>query len=138
MRNRLGLLCDQLTRHTSMADEIVDVSAGRELRELFDLVGGGPDGPFDPARAGELLDAIEEACARHGLAALDLRDHKDTRLPAGFRLTPDEAESRQGEPAGGAWVCPWGRCGRVVFPDEVPARPECTAGGEPLRSFTAR
>ncbi|MET8206230.1 hypothetical protein ABZT51_09315 [Streptomyces sp. NPDC005373] len=138
MRNRLGLLCDQLTRHPSMVEEIDDAGVGRELRELLGLVGGGSQADQDQDRASELLDAIEEGCARHGLAALDLRAHKDVRLPDGFRLASGEAAPLSDWAAGGAWVCPWGRCGRVVFPDEVPARPECAAGREPLRPFLDR
>ncbi|MFE4606854.1 hypothetical protein ACFRK5_00640 [Streptomyces niveus] len=131
-RNRLGVLCDQLTRHDSMAAEIDTAGAGPQLRELLELVRGGA-GEAAGAREAELLDSIEDACVRHGLSALDVREYGDARLPGGFGLPTDE-----GPQTAKAWVCPWGDCERVVFPDEAGASaPRCAAGGEPLRAFPA-
>ncbi|MEU0525230.1 hypothetical protein [Streptomyces niveus] len=132
-RNRLGVLCDQLTRHGSMTAEIEAAGAGPQLRELLDLVRGGA-ATADGVREKELLDTIEDACVRHGLSALDVREYGNARLPLGFGLPPDEQVAR-------AWVCPWGNCGRVVLPEtgatgvtDAPT-PTCAAGGEPLRAY---
>lgn len=128
-RNRLGVLCDQLTRHASMAAEIDSAGAGPQLRELLELVRSGT-ATAEGAREAELLDTIEDACVRHGLSALDVREYGNARLPIGFGLPPDTG-------AAAAWVCPWGNCGRVVLPDEADAVPRCAVGDEPLRAFPA-
>lgn len=130
-RNRLGVLCDQLTRHESMAAEIDTAGAGPQLRELLELIRSGA-ATAAGARETELLDSIEDACVRHGLSALDVREYGNARLPLGFGLPAEESAAR-------AWVCPWGNCGRVVLPDEAGAsgRPRCAAGDEPLRAFPA-
>ncbi|GGP61312.1 hypothetical protein [Streptomyces calvus] len=140
VRDRLGLLCDQLTRHRAMTTEIAAAGAGPQLEELLDLLSAAPD--TSAARLGELLDAIEEACARHGLAPLDVRGPVDGRpgngrLPPGFALTTDGAAA-SGAGTVDAWVCPWGRCGRVVFPEEEAGPPACAAGDEPLHAFPPR
>lgn len=146
VRDRLGMLCDQLTRHRAMATEIDAAGAGPQLEELLDLLlSTTPDtsgAPVSPARLGVLLDAIEDACARHGLADLDVRGPVDGRpgdgrLPPGFVLTTDGAAANGAGPAD-AWVCPWGRCGRVVFHEEAAAPPACAAGDEPLRAYPPR
>ncbi|WP_189948732.1 hypothetical protein [Streptomyces alanosinicus] len=124
MEHRLGLLCDQLTRHETMAAEIETAGAGTELGELLALIGRGPGSAADPERAAQLLDAIEDACARNSLSPLAVRDHTDSRLPGGFGLRPE----------GRAWVCPMGACDRVVLPEEANERPRC-ASGEPLRPY---
>ncbi|MFI2286482.1 hypothetical protein [Streptomyces niveus] len=130
-RNRLGVLCDQLTRHESMAAEIDTAGAGPQLRELLELVRGGAATAAE-AREAELLDSIEDACVRHGLSALDVREYRDALLPEGFYQSTDGAQTAK------AWVCPWGNCERVVFPEEAGASaPQCAAGGEPLRAFPA-
>ncbi|MFD6990948.1 hypothetical protein [Streptomyces sp. NPDC059943] len=137
-RNRLGVLCDQLTRHGSMAAEIEAAGAGPQLRELLELVRSGAS-TAEGTREKELLDSIEDACVRHGLSALDVREFGNARLPLGFGLPPDERVAR-------AWVCPWGNCGRVVLPetggtvdtgDAGASTPTCAAGGEPLRAYPA-
>lgn len=129
-RNRLGVLCDQLTRHESMAAEIETAGAGPQLRELLELIRSGA-ATAAGARETELLDSIEDACVRHGLSALDVREYGNARLPLGFGLPSEESAAR-------AWVCPWGNCGRVVLPDEAGASaPRCAAGDEPLRAFPA-
>jgi hypothetical protein len=131
VRNRLGLLCDQLTRHRTMTEEIEAAGAGPHLRELLRLVREGSGTATEGTREKELLDAIEDACARRGLSALEVREFGDVRLPPGF----EHGAPSSGGAGPNAWVCPWGRCGRVVFPDETPAPPDCAAGGEPLRPF---
>ncbi|MFF2186003.1 hypothetical protein [Streptomyces sp. NPDC058155] len=137
-RNRLGVLCDQLTRHGSMAAEIEAAGAGPQLRELLELVRSAAS-TAEGTREKELLDSIEDACVRHGLSALDVREFGNARLPLGFGLPPDERVAR-------AWVCPWGNCGRVVLPetggtvdtgDAAASTPTCAAGGEPLRAYPA-
>lgn len=128
--NRLGVLCDQLTRHESMAAEIDTAGAGPQLRELLELVRSGT-ATAGGARETELLDTIEDACVRHGLSALDVREYGNAQLPLGFGLPPEGGTAS-------AWVCPWGNCGRVVLPDEAGASaPRCAAGDEPLRAFPA-
>ncbi|MET9557655.1 hypothetical protein [Streptomyces sp. NPDC006645] len=131
-RNRLGVLCDQLARHESMAAEIDTAGAGPQLRELLELISSGA-ASAGGARETELLDSIEDACVRHGLSALDVREYGNAQLPDGFGLP---RENGTGTP--GAWVCPWGNCGRVVLPGEAGASaPRCAAGDEPLRAFPA-
>ncbi|WP_326798097.1 hypothetical protein OG946_24150 [Streptomyces sp. NBC_01808] len=143
VRDRLSVLCDQLTRHRDMAPEIDAAGAGPQLDELLDLLSATPDATAaSEERLGELLDAIEDACARHGLAALDVRGPADIgpvagRLPPGFALTPDDA-TENGADTVDAWICPWGHCGRVVFPEEAADAPVCAAGDEPLRAFPPR
>lgn len=142
VRDRLGLLCDQLTRHRAMVTEIDAAGAGPQLEELLDLLSAAPEATASDARWGELLDAIEDACARHGLAALDVRGPADGRpgdgrLPPGFALAPSGA-AVNGADAVDAWVCPWGRCDRVVFPEEAAIPPACAGGDEPLRAFPPR
>ncbi|MBV1956631.1 MULTISPECIES: hypothetical protein [Streptomyces] len=145
VRDRLGVLCDQLTRHRTMAAEIEAAGAGPQLEELLGLLPTAPDAsgaPASTARLGALLDAIEDACARHGLADLDVRglEHlrsADARLPPGFALTPGGTPAAGADPVD-AWVCPWSHCGRVVFPEEATARPACAAGGTPLRAYPPR
>lgn len=136
--SRLGLLCDQLARHESMASDIEEADAGQHLSELLALVAGGAT--VDDRRVDELLDLIEDACAVRGLAPLGVREHKDARLPSGFGLPPGcELPSgfrRPGEPEVKAWVCPWDRCGRVALPAEV--APRCAAGDTPMRPFPPR
>jgi hypothetical protein len=127
--NRLGMLCDQLARHETMATDIEEADAGAHLSELLALVTGGA--PFDERRVDELLDLVEDACAVRGLAPLGVREHKDARLPYGFGLPPGEAEAEVK-----AWVCPWDRCGRVVLPEE--AAPRCAAGDTSMRPFPPR
>ncbi|MET7510455.1 hypothetical protein [Streptomyces albidoflavus] len=142
VRDRLGVLCDQLTRHRTMAAEIEAAGAGPQLEELLGLLPTAPDASDAPARLGALLDAIEDACARHGLADLDVRGLEhirwgDARLPPGFALTPGGAAAA-GAGQVDAWVCPWGHCGRVVFPEEAASRPACAAGDAPLRAYPPR
>ena len=142
VRDRLGVLCDQLTRHRAMAAEIETAGAGPQLTELLGLLPTASGATSLEARLGELLDAIEDACARHGLAALNVRGpanetHGSGELPPGFALTPDGA-AVNGAEAVDAWVCPWGHCGRVVFPEEAAAPPACAAGDEPLHAFPPR
>ncbi|MET8897092.1 hypothetical protein [Streptomyces albogriseolus] len=142
IRDRLGQLCDQLTRHGSMATEIEAAGAGPELTELLGLLATGADAgaPDHGERLGELLDTVEEACARHGLVTLDVRGPADAR-PGSGRLPPGFGPATDGGTANGtvdAWVCPWARCGRVVFPEETADRPICAAGAAPLHSFPPR
>ncbi|MDT0268670.1 hypothetical protein RM844_20500 [Streptomyces sp. DSM 44915] len=143
IRDRLGLLCDQLTRYQAMATEIDTAGAGPQLRELLDLLSNKPNARTSEARLGDLLDVIEDACTRHGLAALDVRGPADGRpvagrLPPGFGLGRDGAAVHGAAGEMDAWVCPWGHCGRVVFPEEADAPPACAAGDEPLRAFPSR
>ncbi|MGV9697148.1 hypothetical protein ACWDTR_15510 [Streptomyces sp. NPDC003470] len=143
VRDRLGRLCDQLTRHGTMGAEIDAAGAGRELAELLGLLSmADTSGDGDLAeRLGDLLDTIEEACARHGLVTLDVRSPAgerpgDGRLPPGFGPASDGTAAQR---AVDAWVCPWSRCGRVVFPEEAAtAPPACAAGGTPLHAFPPR
>ncbi|MEU6106281.1 hypothetical protein [Streptomyces flaveolus] len=143
VRERLGQLCDQLTRHGTMAAEIDAAGAGPELAELLGLLStadASGDGDL-VERLGDLLDAIEEACARHGLVTLDVRSPADARpgdgrLPPGFGPAPDGTAAQR---TVDAWVCPWSRCGRVVFPEETAtAPPACAAGDTPLYAFPPR
>lgn len=142
IRDRLGQLCDQLTRHGSMATEIDAAGAGPELRELLAHLAAATDAgtPVHGERLGELLDTIEDACARHGLVTLDVRSPADAR-PGSARLPPGFGPPTDGGATNGtvdAWVCPWGRCGRVVFPEETTGRPTCAAGAAPLHAFPSR
>ncbi|MET9073380.1 hypothetical protein ABZX95_14655 [Streptomyces sp. NPDC004232] len=122
--DRVGMLCDQLSRWPELATTIRDGGAQAQLAELLTLL-AGRSAP-DDRRVSALIDAIEDACARQGLPGLTRRLPS---LPPGLgtaRRTPQD-----GEPAG--WTCPLDRCSRVVLPEETPSAPICAAHGEDAR-----
>lgn len=121
-RVRLGALCSELSRWTSLGDIIRQSGAGQELDDLRTLAAGQGVGP---GNGRVLLDAIEEACKRAGLDSVT-RTTGFLRLPAGTALSS----------AVDSWVCPHGSCDRVVLPEEARDAPDCPiAGGISLRSF---
>ncbi|MFF2409593.1 hypothetical protein [Streptomyces sp. NPDC058092] len=112
-----------------MEQEIRNAGAGNELDELLAMPSGGAG--VDAKRAKALLDAIDDACARYGLAAVTVRSYGDAQLPAGFGRPPATVEQDK-------WICPQGFCGRVVFSEEAPTPPACAAGGIPMAPFRLR
>ncbi|MEE1782954.1 hypothetical protein PUR71_08500 [Streptomyces sp. SP17BM10] len=105
-----------------MRQAIGDAGAGPQLAELLDAVVS--ERAPDEDRLLVLLDEIEEACSRDGLAGITTSSKQYTPLPAGF------AESGRDEPV--TWTCPLRRCSRTVFDDEVTEPPSCAAAGLPM------
>lgn len=123
-RARVGMLCDQLSRWPDLHGVIRDAGAGGELDELLAALGAQEDPHQDQILV--WLQAIEDACARKGLAGITSREHAFRPLPAGLYEDPDFP----------AWVCPRGRCDRVALPEEERTPPVCAvAGGTPMRVF---
>ena len=118
LRRRLAALCDQITQHADMDQAIRAAGAGAQLDALLAAIQATDTS--DPDVLTKLLDEIEDACARDGLAGVTTALKQYTPLPGGFH-------DGQQEPA--TWVCPLWQCTRVVFDDEVPAIPLCAAGG---------
>ncbi len=120
VRGRIGALCSQLERWGTLSEIIRDGGAGAELDELTHALESGIK--LDQDRATELLDAVDAACAKRGLAGLTTRAFR--ALPPGFDA-----------PKTAAWVCPLRSCDRVVLPEEA-AAPLCAAtGGRPMAHF---
>jgi hypothetical protein len=119
VRGRLGSLCGQITQHADMEQSIRDNGAGEQLDEVLAAVRAA-DAP-DPKKLIALLNKIEEACSRHGLAGVTTQNMNYQRLPPGFEPAP------KAEPP--TWTCPSGRCARTVFDDETATPPLCAAGG---------
>lgn len=120
----MGILCDQLSRWPELHGIIRDAGAGRELDELLAAL-RGEDEP-DQGRMLAWVQVIEDACARKGLTGITSREHAFRPLPAGLSAAPGS----------GAWVCPRGRCDRVVLPEEAQAPPACAvARGTPMSVF---
>jgi hypothetical protein len=124
VQEQVGLLCSQLSRWPSLDGIIRGGGAGAELDELLATL-RDTTAP-DPERVSQWIDAIEDACARKGLAGITTRDHAYQPLPPGMSA----AQPLQ------AWVCPLGCCDRVTMPEEAPQIPTCTIGGGiPMASF---
>lgn len=120
-RDRLGLLCTQLSRSASLERIIREGGARTELDRLRAAVSS--DSTTDPAQLVRWLDAIEEACARWGLSGTTIRRYRE--LPPDLPLPRVEA-----------WTCPRAECGRVVLPDEAGAAPTCVIAGQaPMKHF---
>lgn len=122
VRNRVGMLCDQLSRFPDLHDVIRDAGADGELDKLLAALGGVDEPDEDQVLV--WLQAIEDACARKGLAGVTSREHA-------FRPPfPGVSDSW-------AWVCPRGRCDRVVLPEKARTPPVCAMdGGTPMTPFT--
>ena len=118
-RERVGLLCDQLSRWPSLETTIRDGGAQSELTTLLALLSGDTDP--DGQRITELLDASESSCAREGLVGLTSRNGDSLGGMAG--LPP----GMNGAPEVVGWTCPFDRCSRVVMPDETSQPPTCAA-----------
>jgi len=125
VRDQVGLLCGQLSNWPSLDGIIRDAGAGTELDALLAVL-GSDDAP-DPVRVAGWVETIEDACARKGLAGITSREYIFRPLPAGL----------SGTPGAQAWVCPRGRCDRVVLPEETVPTPVCAvAGGAAMSPFT--
>jgi len=128
LRDRVGLLCDQLSRWTSLHTAIRDAGAHNELAELLAALAGTSEPQADHIEA--LLDAIDHACARVGLASLTSRTKA---LDVGLTL-PDGLRGAQW-PVG--WTCPLSRCDRVVIRQEAIETPHCAANqNAPMAPYT--
>ena len=84
LRARLAALCDQITRHSDMDQAIRDAGAGPQLDELLGAIRDGAI-PDDSDHLTTLLNEIEEACARDGLAGVTSRVKQFTPLSPGLR-----------------------------------------------------
>jgi hypothetical protein len=113
VRDRIGVLCGQLSRWEAVEKIILDGGAGVALDELRTAI---RDSQTDPGRLTELLDVIEDAGARGSLPGITTREHSYRPLPPGAASPGIEA-----------WVCPRGRCDRVVLASDEPtaAQPLC-------------
>ena len=115
-------------RQNGASPTIRDGGGEHALTELLALLTGttDPEGP----RLSELIDAIEDACARQGLAGLTSREVGSPggipALPSGMNVLPPWMG---GAPEVMGWTCPLGRCNRVVTPDETAHPPTCVAHG---------
>ena len=125
-RERIGVLCAQLSRWSSLADIVRDGGAGDALDELMAAVRGSA--PQEPDQLVRLLDAVEEACARCGLAGVTNRGNRPSALPPGL------SGSVVGR-ARPAWVCPCSCCERVVFAEEAATAPVCAMADRAMRPF---
>jgi hypothetical protein len=123
-RDRVGWLCDQLNRWPDLVGIIEEAEAGAPLRKLQDALANATK--TDPVHITELLQDIQEACARHGLTGVTQRDRAYQPLPPGMS-----------DPSGtDAWVCPRGVCDRVVLAEETTTEPVCAiAAGTPMARF---
>jgi hypothetical protein len=136
LRDRVGLLCDQLSRWPSLYTTIHDAGVDTELAELLTVL--AETGDPDQARIQALLDAIDEACKHIGLAALTTRsmglDPGGLTLPAGLDL-PSGLDGTAGAVVG--WTCPLRRCDRVVTAGETAQQPTCAARqNSPMTPYT--
>ncbi|MER7693829.1 hypothetical protein [Streptomyces sp. NPDC097610] len=116
--DRVGMLCDQLSRWPELATMIRDGGGQAQLEELLTLL--ADRSAYDERRISALMDAIEDACARQGLPGLTRRLPP---LPPGMGTA--QRTTGHGEPAG--WTCPLDYCSRVVLPEETPSPPTCAA-----------
>jgi hypothetical protein len=124
VRDRVGMLCDQLSRWPDLDGIIRDGGAGGELDELLAAL-GGEDEP-DKDRLLAWVQDIEDACASKGLVGITSREHAFRPLPEGLFAAHGSR----------AWVCPRGRCDRVVLPEDAQAPPVCAvAGGAPMKAL---
>jgi hypothetical protein len=97
------MLCDQLSRFPDHLPDIIrSGGAGQELDELLAALGGEDEPDKDQMLA--WLNDIEDACASEGLAGVTSREHAFRPLPPGYETSGPQA-----------WVCPRGRCDRVVL-----------------------
>jgi hypothetical protein len=67
VRDRMGLLCDQLSRWPDLDGIIRDAGAGAELEALLAVLGG--EGESDEDRVAGWVEAIEDACTQKGARA---------------------------------------------------------------------
>jgi hypothetical protein len=146
-RDRVGMLCDQLSRFPDLYDIIRDAGAGGELDKLLDALSGEDEPDEDQALV--WLQAIDDACARKGLAGITSREHAFRPLPPGLPPSRFHPLSRwlslplgklpvpvSPDPSSDAWVCPRNLCARVVLPEETQTRPVCAvADGTSMRPF---
>jgi len=127
LRDRVGLLCDQISRFPTLQGIIADAGALTELTGLLTML-ADPHEP-DQARVGALLDAIDQACSKTGLVGLTSRTkglEAGLSLPGGLAADPGLA----------GWTCPLERCGRVVIRQEADGTPTCAARqNTPMRPY---
>ncbi len=124
VRERVGSLCEQLSRWPSLEGIIRDAGASGDLNALLAALNG--DREPDPEQVASWAEAIESACARKGLVGVTSRGYAFRPLPAGLRDMPTTR----------AWVCPRDLCDRVVLPEEA-AAPVCAiAGRAPMTPFS--
>lgn len=121
VRERLGVLCDQVTRHATMAETIRNAQAGEALDRVLAALRG--DAEVGDKELRLLLDAIDDACAAHGLAPVTVRGGRGYEpLPVGMGQVDPEPEPVK-------WGCPHGKCGRMVYAEETDSTPVCAVSG---------
>lgn len=103
VRNRVGMLCDQLSRFPDLHDVICDAGADGELDKLLAAL-GGVDEPDEDQVLG-WLQAIEDACARKGLAGITSREHAFRPRPPGCPRPPSSRCGCVRRAGATAWCC---------------------------------
>lgn len=139
VRNRIGILCRQISRRPSLVTAIGEIGARPALDELLTALAG----PAEPgqARIIELLDAIDHAGKSRGLTGLTSPGKALDAghcLPPGLVAGPDSLPPGfSGAPKPIGWTCTLRRCDRVDVPAHAAdGTPTCAASGnKPLRPY---
>ena len=119
----LTLLCTRIQRTPSLIAVIQD-GGDAELKALVGLL---RDGHEPPGGVMALLNALERVCAKNGVAGV-------LSTAKGAPFVPGLTDVAQEPNAAAGWVCPSGRCNRVVLSDEDPGIRVCAIAGDPMRA----
>lgn len=116
-RNRLGVLCDQISRWPDLCDIIRDAGAENELREILNALICSENLTEEKMRQVlSWLQVIDNSCAHSmGLIGIASRQKAFHSLPPGLS---DDSDTQ-------AWICPRDRCDRVDLSTESSLRPSC-------------
>lgn len=117
VRDRLGLVCEQLSRWPKVEGIVRGAGGGEALDAL--LAALATDTAPNAERLDEWISAIEDAARRAGLQGIASR----------FRQVPTEPAEE--------WGCPRGHCDRLSSLSEIPEAPSACwiAGSTPLRKI---
>jgi len=120
VRDRLGLLCEQLSRFPELEGELRDADGSEALDALVAAV--ADNAAPDWTRLNDWINEIDAAARRTGLAYIADR----------LRGKPAEAPE--------VWGCPRGYCDRASSPNDMPGDPMIcwVAGSVPLSKLPTR